>query len=223
MMTVLTALLCLCACGEKGGESTAAPAASTLPPIDITVPAVTTKEQTEAVTTEKDSAAEPVTSAAVPSVNTTAAGEDQKPGVMEESDLTLTVDGVALSLGMDFAPIAGTILGGAYDELVGQACVGGGNDRTYYYEGESYCIFTLGSADGVQSIYDIYIDGVEGFATAKGAEIGKTTKDEIREIYGEPSFTTPAALRYTLEERSLVFGFNGDILSSVGIQDKPAQ
>ena len=141
-----------------------------------------------------------------------------------EEDLVLVVDGVELSLRMDFVPVKDKILGGNYDEQVGQACVGGGNDRAYYYDGDAVSIYTVGSASGEQTIYDIYITLLEGYATPKGAVIGKTTRDEVIELYGEPSSTFPASERYTLDDKlELIFGFDGDILSSVGLHDNEVQ
>ena len=223
--------LSLAACGTNK-ESTSAGTAATLPAIDITVAEKTTGAQTteEAVTTAPETSAPQTTTEAVTTVPETSAetteetgGQAAAPGPFEESDLILIIDGTALSLRMDFAPVAGSILGGVYDEQVGQACVGGGNDRAYYYEGDTYCIYTVGSASGAQTIYDIYIDRADGYTTAKGAVIGKTTRDEVLAIYGEPSFTTPAAERYSLGDLALIFGFDDDILSSVGVHDNAVQ
>ncbi|MBQ6292510.1 MAG: hypothetical protein IJK77_01370 [Lachnospiraceae bacterium] len=138
----------------------------------------------------------------------------------DESDLILAVDGVELKLGMDFVPAADKILGGVYDEQVGQACVVGGNDRNYYYGGEAVCVYTVGSADGGQSVYDIYITLSDGFATPKGAVIGKSTRDEVLALYGEPASASETSVRYTADGRQeLIFGFDGEVLSSVGLHD----
>ena len=140
--------------------------------------------------------------------------------VFDENDLILTVDGVELKLGMDFVPAAEKILGGVYDEQVGKACVVGGNDRNYYYGGEAVCIYTVGSADGGQTVYDIYITLSDGFATPKGAVIGRSTRDEVLSLYGEAASASEASLRYSLDGRQeLIFGFDGEVLSSVGLHD----
>ena len=134
------------------------------------------------------------------------------------------MDGVELSLRMDFVPVKDQILGGNYDEQVGQACVGGGNDRAYYYDGEAVSVYTVGSASGEQTIYDIYITLLKGFTTQKGAVIGTTTRDEVLAIYGEPYSTFPASERYSVDGKlELIFGFDGEILSSVGLHDNEVQ
>ena len=73
-------------------------------------------------------------------------------------------------------------------------------------------------------IYDIYITLLDGYATQKGAVIGKSTRDEVLEIYGEPYMTFPASERYSVDGRlELIFGFDGEILSSVGLHDNELQ
>ena len=166
-------------------------------------------------------ATETVTEAAVGTAEETLpAGTSAATAAFDGNDLILTVDGVELKLGMDFVPAADKILDGVYDEQVGQACVVGGNDRNYYYGGEAVCVYTVGSADGEQTVYDIYITLSDGFATPKGAVIGKSTRDEVLSLYGEPASASGTSVRYTADGRQeLIFGFDGDILSSVGLHD----
>ena len=232
LLAALTAFA-LAACGGDPGKTTAAPetTAATKAVIDITTAAETTEAPTTApettvpettpAPTETEAPTEaPTTEESTAAPETTAA----QPDPFGEEDLVLTVDGVDLTLGMDFAPVAGQILGGVYDEQVGQACVGGGNDRAYLYGGEEVCVYTVGSASGAQTVYDIYIDGVQGFSTAKGAVIGASTRTEVLAVYGEPSFSSLAADRYSVGDFDLIFGFDDyDILSSVGLHDNAVQ
>lgn len=96
----------------------------------------------------------------------------------------------------------------------GQACIGGGFDENYYFgEHDELSVFTLGDT-GEQVIYDLYI-WEEGFATAKGAEIGKTTRDELRLIYGEPDASLGATDRYGLDGIMVSFTFSGGVLSEI--------
>lgn len=221
-------VLSLAGCGGQPSNTTEAPVASTPAPTqsivittaapetpaETTVPVTTVPE-----TTEEETSAPETTEAPTTEPETT---EPVEP--FGEEDLVLIVDGVELSLRMDFAPVADKIMGGNYDEQVGQACVGGGNDRAYYYDGEKVCVYTVGSASGEQTIYDIYITLLDGYTTQKGAVIGKTTRDEVLAIYGEPSSTFPASERYTLDDAlELIFGFDGEILSSVGLHDNEVQ
>ena len=215
-------VLSLAACGEKPVTTSEAPVSTPAEtqPIVITTAEETTPEATTLPETTAPETEAPETTPEATEPETTA--EPVEP--FGEEDLVLVVDGVELSLRMDFVPVKDQILGGNYDEQVGQACVGGGNDRAYYYDGDAVSIYTVGSASGEQTIYDIYITMLEGYATPKGAVIGKTTRDEVIELYGEPSSTFPASERYTLDDKlELIFGFDGDILSSVGLHDNEVQ
>lgn len=214
LSAALATALLLSACGEK---TPASEAPSSEPAETRTI------EITTAAAGSESDPALPESSAAETAGAETSAEVPAGHEAFGEEDLVLTVDGTALSLRMDFAPAAGTLFGGVYDEQVGRACVGGGNDRAYYYEGDVYSVYTVGSADGTQTVYDIYIDRAEGYATAKGAVIGRTTRDELLALYGEPSFTSPAAERYSIGDFDLIFGFDGDILSSVGLHDNAVQ
>ena len=225
-------ILCLAACGgDTPVTTTASPeTAATKAVIDITTAEATTEAPTEAPTTEAPTTETAPTETEAPTeAETTEAPTEpttEAPAAepFGEEDLTLTVDGVDLSLGIDFAPLAGQIYGGVYDEQVGQACVGGGNDRAYYYGGDEICIYTVGSASGAQTIYDIFIDGVQGYSTAKGAVIGASTRDQVIAIYGEPSFSSLAADRYSIDAYDLIFSFDDyDILDSVGLHDNAVQ
>lgn len=215
-------VLSLAACGEKPVTTSEAPVSTPAEtqPIVITTAEETTPEATTLPETTAPETEAPETTPEATEPETTA--EPVEP--FGEEDLVLVVDGVELSLRMDFVPVKDKILGGNYDEQVGQACVGGGNDRAYYYDGDAVSVYTVGSASGEQTIYDIYITLLEGYATPKGAVIGKTTRDEVIELYGEPSSTFPASERYTLDDKlELIFGFDGDILSSVGLHDNEVQ
>ena len=215
-------VLSLAGCGTET-PTTAVPAstpAQTQPIVITTAP-----ETTPAETTAPETTAAPETT--VPEETTEEATTE--PEVTEpvepfgEEDLVLIVDGVELSLRMDFVPVKDQILGGDYDEQVGQACVGGGNDRDYFY-GDNFEVHTVGNADGQQLIYDIYITLMDGFATQKGAVIGRTTRDEVLEIYGEPYSSFPASERYSVDGNlERIFGCDGEILSSVGLHDNELQ
>ena len=220
---VMIALLMVCslaACGEQPKASSEAPVSTPAQTqsIEITTAPKTTPEETTAPeTTEPETTEEPTTEPTQPETTELVAQP------FGEEDLVLTVDGVELSLRMDFVPVMDKIFGGNYDEQVGQACVGGGNDRDYYYDGGNFEVHTVGSANGEQTIYDIYITLLDGYTTAKGAVIGKTTRDEVLFIYGEPSFTAPASERYSMEDLDLIFGFDGDILTTVCLHDNAVQ
>lgn len=214
----LLAALLLTACGADPKETEKESGATAPAPSLIEITADTSSApETETIA---DGETLTITESETTVPETTA--KKQEP--FDESDLVLTVDGVELSLRMDFAPLAGKLYGGVFDEQVGQACVGGGNDRAYLYGGGEFSVYTVGSASGAQTIYDIFIDGVQGFSTAKGAVIGTSTREEIRAVYGEPSFSSLAADRYSEGALDLIFSFdNNDVLSAVGLHDNDVQ
>ena len=63
-------------------------------------------------------------------------------------------------------------------------------------------------------IYDIFIDEA-GFTTAQGAEIGKTDRDTLHRIYGEPEGSFGRTDRYASGEILVSFTFDGGILSGI--------
>ena len=206
-VTAVLAAVCLAACGGSSASTEAASSAETKTVIDITTAAETAPSET--------ASAAPTAAPA----GTEGGSSELTAQPFEESDLVLVVDGVELSLGMDFVPAVGKIMGGVYDEQTGQACVGGGNDRNYFYGGGTLSIYTVGGANGEQLVYDIFINGLEGYATRKGAVIGKTTRAEVLALYGEPAASLAAAEKYSLDAFDLIFGFDGEILASVGLHD----
>ncbi|MBP3729718.1 MAG: hypothetical protein J6H18_05590 [Lachnospiraceae bacterium] len=94
----------------------------------------------------------------------------------------------------------------------GQACIGGGFDENYYF-GEYLSVMTLGDS-GSQIVYDIYVTET-GYATARGAVIGQTTREELPGIYGIPTASMGATDRYILDGVVVSFTFSGGILSEI--------
>ena len=155
MLAALTAF-CLTACGEKPVTTTEAPVSTPAEtqPVVIT----TAADTTPAETTAPDTTAAPETTAPAPETTEAPSTEPETteaPEPFGEEDLVLIVDGVELSLRMDFVPVKDQILGGNYDEQVGQACVGGGNDRAYYYDGDAVSVYTVGErrADDLRHLH----------------------------------------------------------------------
>ncbi len=144
-------------------------------------------------------------------------GGDVTPaGQFGESDLSVVYAGVKLAPGMDFLPYVDVIGDAEIEE--GQACIGGGFDTNYYY-GDKLAVYTMAS-DGKQIIYDIYITDT-GFTTSKGAAIGKSTRDEVNAIYGQPTTSRPAADEYSVGGSStvVVFTYSGGVLESIDYMD----
>ena len=63
-------------------------------------------------------------------------------------------------------------------------------------------------------IYDLLI-WEKGYTTPKGAEIGKTTREELHAIYGKPESSLAATDRYGIGDVVVSFVFSGGILSEI--------
>lgn len=138
-------------------------------------------------------------------------------GTFGASDATLTVAGVSLEIGTDFLPYVDK-LGETPVIAEGQACLEGGYDTNYYY-GDELAVYTY-AKDGKQIVYDIYITGA-GYALNKGAQVGVTTREQLAELYGEPTESFPAAEVYALAGTNVrvSFQFENDLLSAIDILD----
>lgn len=205
--------LLLCACSAAPGE-TAAPL-TTAAPIDIVV---TTAEVKPAEKTTAAETAAPTAEALTEAPETRAAAVNEEKG-FGASDLNLELDGVILTAGTDFTPFAEKIFGGKPEITQGQACIGGGFDKNFSYENGAVTVYTLGGGDR-QRIYDIYIT-LPGYATAEGAVIGTTSRQEVLAMYGTPAFSAGAAERYALpgDTRELSFSFSNNILKGIDLTD----
>lgn len=139
-------------------------------------------------------------------------------GTFAASDMELTVQGVTLRVGDDFLPNVDAI--GEAEIVEGQACLEGGYDTNYYYGGEELVVYTVAQS-GKQIIYDIYITS-PAYATAKGAMIGTTSKDDLYEMYGEATESIGATWKYSVagSEVSMNFTFDAEgVLETIDILD----
>lgn len=138
-------------------------------------------------------------------------------GSFSAADMTLTANGVAIKVGDDFLPNVDKV--GSAEIVEGQACLDGGFDTNYYYGGEELVVYTVAKA-GKQVVYDIYITSAN-YPTAKGAVVGKTTKDELYELYGDPTETVGATQKFSAGgtvTMNFTFGSDG-VLESIDIID----
>ena len=239
--TALLLALALCACGGREAPATsdgtyvkpvagqtqataAAPATTTAPATTESLQAV--PDTTAAPQTANPSSAEASAEASVPPATTlavissglapgqTAAVPEASAGQgsFEAEDLIFTYKGKSIRTGDAFSYADFETDWGTPRIEKGQACLGGGFDENYFF-GEHLMVFTLGDT-GRQLIYDITIME-EGYATAKGAVIGQTTRDELKAIYGEPSSSMGTTDRYEWEDTLVSFIFSGGILSEI--------
>ncbi len=135
---------------------------------------------------------------------------------LSESDLKVSLNGNKLTVGDDFLPYVEKM--GTKARIVeGQACLEGGYDTNYYY-GEELAVFTV-AKDGKQIIYDIYITSGK-YPAAKGVTVGKTSKDEVRELYGDPASSRPASDSFTVSgSKGITVEYDGDTVSGISIND----
>ncbi|MBR6275172.1 MAG: hypothetical protein IKR27_09225 [Lachnospiraceae bacterium] len=140
-------------------------------------------------------------------------GKDDKPadGSFSEADLYVTLNGNRLTGGDDFLTYVDKMGKKARIEE-GQACLEGGYDTNYYYDPD-LTVYTIAKG-GKQLIYDIYITG-EAFPNDRGVTVGKTTREEIGRLYGEPSSEHPAADDYVNGKNTLSFEYENDVVSGI--------
>ncbi len=138
-------------------------------------------------------------------------------GKFEEGDCQIDINDVSITVGMDFTPYIDKL--GEHETEEGQACLEGGYDTNYYY-GDDFAVYTYASG-GKQIVYDIFVKSGK-YTTAKGAQVGKTTRDEITAMYGEPSGGAVSTMDYSIDGSNIVvsFTFDDDILESIDIIDE---
>ncbi len=194
---------------ETSGDDKATDAAEETPDADDTG---TKEPQTEAPGTDTEGKTDK------PSDETTASASGET-GKFTADDATITVNGVVIRIGDDFLPNYEKV--GDAEVVEGQACLDGGYDTNYYYGGEEFVVFTV-AEDGKQIIYDIYITSPE-YKTNKGAEVGKTTAEELLDMYGFANDSYFGTYEYKLEGTDIVASFtfdDSDILESIDIIDE---
>lgn len=133
-------------------------------------------------------------------------------------DFVAYLNGVAITPGDDYNTKLEAVGG---DPVIqkGQACIGGGYDTNYYYDNETFTVYTV--VDGsAQLVYDIYVTG-PGYPSSRGAEVGVTTREGLHRLYGEPSSVMAGTDRYTMEGSTAVlsFTFRSGVLISYDINN----
>lgn len=139
-------------------------------------------------------------------------GGPAAPGTFTEEDLIFTYKGRTIQVDEAFVYTDFEEAWGSPRIEKAQACIGGGYDENYYF-GDHLAVSTLGDS-GEQVIYDIFVDE-PGFATAKGAEIGRTDRDALHRIYGDPEGSFGRTDRYAFGEILVSFTFDGGILAGI--------
>ena len=218
LTAVLTLSLALAGCGSTG-------------PADLQQPAQTEGGQTSSLSdlvggedanddTQNVTDAQPaenetqVVLDATPVDGPGASAENQ--GAYTAADFAITANGVTISLGDDFLPNVDAV--GTADIQEGQACLEGGYDTNYYYGGEELVVYTVAS-QGQQIVYDIYVTSGD-YKTAKGAQVGVTTTEDIYNMYGDPTVTNVNTQVFEIPGTTIKasFTFNGDgILESIDV------
>lgn len=132
------------------------------------------------------------------------------------ADLKVSLNGNSLTVGDDFLPYVDK-MGTTARIVEGQACLDGGYDTNYYY-GEELAVFTV-AKDGKQIIYDIYITSGK-YPAAKGVTVGRTSKEEVYDLYGDPTTSRPAADTFSVSGSKVInVEYDGDIVSGISIND----
>lgn len=144
--------------------------------------------------------------------------DDLNPGEFDESDYMISLNGVTVALGDDFAVNSEKV--GTPRIEKSKACLESGYDTDYYYDDDQLVVFTLVD-NSKQIVFNIEIHD-DKYTTTKGAKIGESSKDDIYEMYGMPTDYSGAVFKYELEDKqySLEFGFDeSGILDSIDYID----
>lgn len=129
-------------------------------------------------------------------------------GSISKADAIVEIEGIKLSIGADFKDNINKFSEKA--EIVeGQACLSGGYDTNYYYS--TFSVYTVAD-NNKQIIYDILVKR-SGYTTAKGAIIGKSTRDQVKTIYGEATKSFGASDKYEVGNNLVIsFEYENNIL-----------
>ena len=144
--------------------------------------------------------------------------DDLEPGQFDISDFTIKLNGEEVALATDYLGKADKV--GQAREEKSKACLEAGYDIDYYYDDDSLVVYTLVS-DEKQIVFNIEIRS-DKYPTTKGATVGKTTRDDLYEMYGMPNDYGAAMFAYMVEDSEfrMNFNFNDDgIVESIDIVD----
>lgn len=144
--------------------------------------------------------------------------DDLEPGQFDISDFTIKLNGEEVALATDYLGKAEKV--GQAREEKSKACLEAGYDIDYYYDDDSLVVYTLVS-DEKQIVFNIEIRS-DKYPTTKGATVGKTTRDDLYEMYGMPNDYGAAMFAYMVEgsEFRMNFNFNDDgVVESIDIVD----
>lgn len=134
--------------------------------------------------------------------------DELTPGSFDESDYRVLINSVDVGLGDDFLQCYEKI--GTPKIEKSKACLEQGYDIDYYYDDDKLVFFTM-VKDSKQLIFNIEIRS-DRYFTTKGARIGRSTKDNIYELYGMPTDYSGTMFKYVLKDKqySLEFIFDAD-------------
>lgn len=144
--------------------------------------------------------------------------DELEPGQFDTSDFTIKLNGEEVALATDYLGKAEKV--GQAREEKSKACLEAGYDIDYYYDDDSLVVYTLVS-DEKQIVFNIEIRS-DKYPTTKGATVGKTTRDDLYEMYGMPNDYGAAMFAYMVEgsEFRMNFNFNDDgVVESIDIVD----
>ncbi len=144
--------------------------------------------------------------------------DDLVPGQFEMKDFTVELNGIEVALATDYLGKVDKV--GQAREEKSKACLEAGYDTDYYYDDDTLVVYTLVS-DSKQIVFNIEILS-DKYPTSKGATVGKTTRDDLYEMYGMPSDYGAAMFAYMVDGSDFRMNFNFDdegLLSSIDIVD----
>lgn len=149
-----------------------------------------------------------------PTPEATQAPDEVVMGKFVANDCKVVVNGVTLKLAEDFLPNVDNV-GKLMDKQEGQACLDGGYDTEYYYDG---MVVSTIAKSGKQIITSVDVT-LTGYTDAKKIKIGTSTEADVIAAYGNPDVNEMTRREYKAGDYSLVFYIENDVVTEIEIVD----
>ncbi len=134
-------------------------------------------------------------------------GQKKEEGIASK----ITISGVELALGAEFAADKAEALGTPQEVVQAPSCHYDGSDSIYTYQG--FSLYTYMQEDKA-ILYSVEITDA-GLTTPEGAKTGMT-RAEIQQIYGDAYEDAPAGIAYSIRDgMTLTFRLTEDTVSLI--------
>ncbi len=124
----------------------------------------------------------------------------------------VTINSQVLTMGMDVKDDTISAIGEPIETLTAPSCQFDGEDTLYKYDGLTLFVYKNGEEN---TLYIVEIVS-DAYQTNEGAKVGMTA-DEVKEIYGEPSFESDMMLSYETDGVSTDFTLEDGAVSMIEV------